>query len=95
MKINQTYKNLGIWLVIGIIMILLFNLFGHPPKKEGISYSDFLDKVESDQVVGVIIKGSRVRGNLVSGETFQTYIPKRCTIGPAASSKTCKDKGRA
>ena len=92
MKINQTYKNLGIWLVIGIIMILLFNLFGHPPKKEGISYSDFLDKVESDQVVGVIIKGSRVRGNLVSGETFQTYIPKDAQLVPLLRQKHVKIK---
>ncbi len=87
---NQIYKNLGIWLIIGIVMILLFNLFSHPPKKGGMSYSDFLDKVEHEAVIGVSIKGSQVRGNLINGEDFQTYIPKDAQLVPLLRQKNVK-----
>ena len=56
---NPFYKNLALWMVIGLIVILLFNLFqaNQSPRGE-IVFSDFLKKVESGEVREVTLKGT-------------------------------------
>ena len=45
---NQFYKNLALWLVISLIMILLFNLFNRPkPAQDKLNYSDFVTAVDA------------------------------------------------
>ncbi len=68
------YKSLFVWLLIGMAMILLFNLFNVPPKtdKEMI-YSDFISKVEAGDVDEVTIKESHITGRLKDGSKFKTY----------------------
>ena len=41
---NTFYKNLSMWLVIGLTMILLFNLFNKPqnPVTATMTYSEFM-----------------------------------------------------
>ena len=42
---NPFYKNLALWMVIGLIVILLFNLFqANQPSREEIVFSDFLKR---------------------------------------------------
>ena len=42
-SLNQFYKNIALWLVISLMMILLFNLFNKPkPVQEKLDYSDFI-----------------------------------------------------
>ncbi|TAN42550.1 MAG: ATP-dependent metallopeptidase FtsH/Yme1/Tma family protein [Nitrospirae bacterium] len=69
------YKGLFVWLLIGMAMILLFNLFNVPPKtdKEMI-FSDFISKVESGEVEEVVIKENLVSGKLKDGSRFKTYV---------------------
>ncbi|MBU4033562.1 MAG: ATP-dependent metallopeptidase FtsH/Yme1/Tma family protein, partial [Proteobacteria bacterium] len=60
---NSFYKNLSMWLVIGLTMILLFNMFNKPqPSVVEMSYSDFLTSVESGQISSVNIQGDQVTG---------------------------------
>ncbi len=68
------YKSLFVWLLIGMAMILLFNLFNVPPKtdKEMI-FSDFISKVEAGDVDEVTIKESHITGRLKDGSKFKTY----------------------
>ena len=41
----NVYRNLFIWLIIGVMMILLFNLFSAPKKTEQeIIFSDFMTR---------------------------------------------------
>ena len=55
---NQVYKNLALWMVIGLIVILLFQLFQQNQSPRGeIVFSDFLKKVESGEVREVPLKG--------------------------------------
>lgn len=69
------YKGLFVWLLIGMAMILLFNLFNVPPKtdKEMI-FSEFMSKVESGEVEEVVIKENLVSGKLIDGSKFKTYV---------------------
>jgi cell division protease FtsH len=70
------YRNLFIWLFIGIVIILLFNLFS-APKKTGdeVIFSEFMTKLDAGEVEEVIIKDSNITGQLKDGKRFKTYAP--------------------
>ncbi len=73
---NVFYKNLSMWLVIGLTMILLFNLFNTPQVQQTeISYSDFLSSVESGAVNQVEIQGDKIIGSGRSGSKFTVITP--------------------
>ncbi|MGO9016410.1 MAG: ATP-dependent zinc metalloprotease FtsH [Dissulfurispiraceae bacterium] len=68
------YKSLFVWLLIGMAMILLFNLFNVPPKTEKeMIFSDFISKVEAGDVDEVTIKENHITGRLKDGSKFKTY----------------------
>ncbi len=73
---NVFYKNLSMWLVIGLAMILLFNLFNAPQVQQTeISYSDFLSSIETGAVSQVEIQGDRITGSGQSGSKFIVITP--------------------
>ena len=74
--LNPFYKNLALWLVISLMMVMLFQMFKHPDRsKVNVSYSDFLNMVESGGVNQVTIQGENITG--MSGQgPFKTYAPK-------------------
>ena len=75
---NQFYKNLALWLVIGIVLIALFNMFNQPltPQSE-VVFSEFMDQVEQGQVNEVVISGDNISGKYVDGKAFQTTAPPK------------------
>jgi len=76
--VNQFYKNLSLWLVISLMMILLFNMFNKPrPAADKISYSDFISQVEAGKITAVTIQGNDVFGKYdgKDGKEFRTYKP--------------------
>jgi cell division protease FtsH len=74
--LNQFYKNLALWLVISLMMILLFNLFNKPkPPQDKLSYSDFIASVEAGKVTNVTIQGNDIIGKYADGKEFRTYKP--------------------
>lgn len=74
---NQFYKNLALWLVIGLIMIALFQVFNRPSKSaKELIFSDFMNLVEKGQIVEVLIQGDHIHGRLLDGKQFRTFVPK-------------------
>jgi cell division protease FtsH len=76
--VNQFYKNLSLWLVISLMMILLFNMFNKPrPTADKISFSDFIAQVEAGKITAVTIQGNDVFGKFdgKDGKDFRTYKP--------------------
>jgi cell division protease FtsH len=76
--VNQFYKNLSLWLVISLMMILLFNMFNKPrPTADKISFSDFIAQVEAGKITAVTIQGNDVYGKFdgKDGKDFRTYKP--------------------
>jgi cell division protease FtsH len=58
-------------------MIILFDLLNTPRKQyKEITFSEFIQKLESSQVVEVNIKENEVTGVLKDGTTFKTYVEK-------------------
>ncbi len=71
---NQFYKNLMIWLLIGVAMILVFNFFSTPRKaEEEMIFSDFMTKLDKGDVEEVVIKDNHITGMLKDGTKFKTY----------------------
>jgi cell division protease FtsH len=70
------YRSLFVWLLIGVVIILLFNLFSVPKKTgEEIIFSDFMTRLEAGEVEEVVIKDSNITGQLKGGTKFKTYAP--------------------
>jgi cell division protease FtsH len=70
----SAYKNLFVWLLIGIMMILLFNLLSTPKKiEQEMIFSDFMTRLEAGEVQDVTIKGNSITGQLKDGKKFKTY----------------------
>src|ERR1700690_2168947 len=68
------YKSILIWLLIGMSILLLFNLFNVPQKSEKeLIFSDFVKKVDSGEVDEVTIKENNITGRLKDGSKFKTY----------------------
>jgi len=74
--LNTFYRNLSLWLVIGLVMVFIFNLFNEPQKTiQEIPYSGFLEYVEKGEVTGVVIQGDKLDGVFESQVPFLTVIP--------------------
>ncbi len=74
---NQVYKNLALWMVIGLIVILLFTVFqgAQQSGQEQPNFSEFLRAVEQGRVDSVVIRGNLVTYTLRdSTQTQRTYI---------------------
>ena len=73
---NTFLRNIGIWLVIGLVMLMLFNLVGPRESNEReISFSEFISQIESGSVLEVIIRGSQIHGVSDTNGSFQTQVP--------------------
>ncbi len=82
------YKNLALWLVICLIMIMVFNVFNNPGvAKHEISFSEFIELVDSGQISEVTIQGQNISGTYGSTE-FKTYTPDDPSL-----VKMLRDKG--
>jgi cell division protease FtsH len=60
--LNPFYKNLALWLVITLMMIMLYNLFNQQQTSPTpvIGYSDFLSMVDAGEVEEVVIQGQEL-----------------------------------
>ena len=73
---NTFIRNIGIWLVIGLVMLMLFNLVGPRESNEReISFSEFISQIESGSVLEVTIRGSQIHGVSDTNGSFQTQVP--------------------
>ncbi len=73
---NTFLRNIGIWLVIGLVMLMLFNLVGpRESDKSKITFSEFISQIESGSVLEVSIRGSQVHGVSNTNGSFQTQVP--------------------
>jgi cell division protease FtsH len=76
---NSNFRNFAIWIIIGLLLVALFNLFQTGGQRgvraDDIPYSQFLNEVENQNVRSVEISGSQLTGKLNDGRPFQTTAP--------------------
>jgi len=75
--LNQFYKNLALWIVVTLMMIMLYNLFSQQRVPQvNINYTDFLAMVESEKVADVIIQGQELLVTDTSRNRFKVFAPQ-------------------
>jgi cell division protease FtsH len=75
--LNPFYKNLALWLVITLMMVMLYNLFSQQQLSQNdISYSEFLSMVDADRVSEVTIQGQELRVTDLNRSHFKIYAPQ-------------------
>ncbi len=73
---NPFYKNLALWLVITLMMVMLYNLFSQQRMAEtSISYTEFLNMVENERVAGVVIQGQELYVTDTNRNRLKIYAP--------------------
>jgi cell division protease FtsH len=76
--LNNFGKNLALWVIIGLLLIALFNVFqGSSPRGPAaqVAYSDFLRDVDAQKVTDATIQGNQVRGHYTDGRQFSVNVP--------------------
>lgn len=75
---NDTIKTILLWMVVGIILFSVFNLFGpRHDTEEKVSYSSFLNQVQQGNISSVTITDQDVIGVMRNNKVFSTYLPMR------------------
>jgi cell division protease FtsH len=77
---NANFRNFALWVIIGLVLIALFNLFQNSGQRvagRDIAYSQFLSDVDQGKVRNVIISGQQIAGVYSDGGgNFQTFAPE-------------------
>jgi len=71
-------RNLALWVLIALLLVLLFNLFqgqGQHTNASVMTYTEFTQNVEQGNVKKVTVQGDQVRGEMASGQAFSTTVP--------------------
>jgi cell division protease FtsH len=69
-------KNLVIWLVIGLVLMTVFNQFSTRQSAQApLEYSQFLDEVKAGRIAKVTIEGRQLKATTVEGKRVTSYSP--------------------
>src|SRR4051794_31059787 len=69
-------KNLVIWLVIGLVLMTVFNQFNNRQTAQApMEYSQFLEEVKSGRISKVTIEGRQLKAQTVDGKRVTSYSP--------------------
>ncbi len=73
---NQLSRNLALWLLLILMVLLLVNVFTkQPTRDQEMIFSDFLAAVDKGEVTEVTIQGQDIHGKRSTGESFRTFSP--------------------
>ncbi|XDZ66246.1 ATP-dependent zinc metalloprotease FtsH [Alphaproteobacteria bacterium LSUCC0684] len=75
---NNMARNLIIWMVIGVVLLALFNMFQNNTSGQRsslVAYSDFLAQVEAGDMREVTIEGSNLYGVTQNNIPVNSYMP--------------------
>ncbi len=73
---NSMLKNLVIWLVIGLVLMTVFNQFNtRQAVRSPMEYSQFLDEVKAGRIAKVTIEGRQLKATTTEGKSVVSYSP--------------------
>ena len=73
---NDMVKNLLLWVVIALVLMMVFRQFGSTSLGADIPYSQFVDEVKSGAIESVTIDGSILAGKRFDNSRFTSYSPE-------------------
>ena len=73
---NNTIRSIAMWIVIGLIMMTIFNQFSGSSRFENkLVYSQFMAEVKAGNIAKVEIDDNNLTGITADGKRFSTYAP--------------------
>ena len=70
------FKNLAVWLVIGIVLMTVFNQFNTRQTPQGsVEYSQFIEEVKQGRISKVVIEGRTLKATTTEGKRITSYAP--------------------
>ena len=73
---NNLFKNLAIWLVIGIVLMTVFNQFSSRQVAQNtVEYSQFMDDARAGKISRVVIDGRTLKATTQEGKQLIVYTP--------------------
>jgi cell division protease FtsH len=88
---NQFSRSIALWLVLGLMFLLLFNIFSRQQTREPEEiFSDFLNQVDTGEVSEVTIQGNLIHLVTSKNEHFKTYSPTDPDIVKSLRAKGIK-----
>jgi len=74
--LNNMIKNLVIWLVIGLVLMTVFNQFNtRQAARSPMEYSQFLEEVKAGRIAKVTIEGRQLKATTLEGKSVTSYSP--------------------
>ena len=73
---NKMLRNIGLYLLLGIILISLLSSFLEPQDNSlKLNYSQFLSMLNNNKIKKVVIINDAIIGQFENGNKFTTYVP--------------------
>jgi len=74
--LNNLFKNFAVWLVIGIVLMTVFNQFNaRQTTQNTMEYSQFLEEVKLGRINKVVIQGRILEATTLEGKKITSYAP--------------------
>jgi len=74
--LNNMLKNLVIWLVIGLVLMTVFNQFNTRQQTQAVmDYSQFIEEVKQGRITEVQIEGRNLKARTQEGKVVTSYSP--------------------
>jgi cell division protease FtsH len=74
--LNNMFKNLAIWLVIGLVLMTVFNQFNTRQVAQGsVEYSQFIEEVNQGRISKVVMEGRTLKATTTEGKRITSYAP--------------------
>lgn len=73
---NNMFKNLAIWMVIGLVLMTVFNQFNNRQvAQNSMEYSQFIEEVKLGHIKKVVIEGRVLKATTAEGKRITSYAP--------------------
>ena len=75
---NNLFKSVGIWLVVALVLMTVFNQFSQRQQQSNLTtldYSLFLEAVKQGQIAKVTIEGRSLKAVTTDGKRINSYAP--------------------
>ena len=73
---NNMFKNMAVWLVIGLVLMTVFNQFNTRQTPQAtMEYSQFMDEVTRGTISKVVIEGRMLKAQTSDGRKITSYAP--------------------
>ena len=73
---NNLLKNIGIWLVIGLVVLTVVKQFdSRQTNRDSVPYSEFMDAAKSGKVTSATVEGRTIKWANNDNKRFTTYSP--------------------